>query len=940
MKTKFSHLLKITKLMTLLVLSIILIFSIISKLKAEPDGRTGRTSSTSQGCASACHASATISATQVSVVSANSLFSCAPGASLTFTITITNSTKTTAGVGIGVKMTQTSETNVGTLSFQTGSGLRLLNNELVHSSPKLISGGSASYVFVWTAPSTEGTYYLRSIGIATNNNGVADGNDLWNWMPVQALTVSSASTITITSPVGGEQWCVGSQHYIAWTSQSVQNVNIDQSSDGGNTYPINLASSVPASFGQWTWNISSLLPSGTQYKIRISDASNSNLTSISNNFTITQSASITGHPQSQELCIGLPFSFMVAATGDALQYQWRKNGSNIIGANTSTYAKPSAAVGDAGIYDCVVSSLCAPVSSNSATLIVNILTAITQQPTPQEICTNGNTSFYVVATGSDLTYQWQKNGTNISGANSATYSIINVTNSDAGDYRVIVTGKCLPSQTSQLVALTVATRPSISTQPTSQNICEGTKAVLTVNATGSTGMQYQWRKNGTNIPNATSATFSINSVAITDAGLYAVVVTGLCPPTTTSQSATITIIQNPKITAHPVTQNVREGDDVSLSVIATGPNLNYQWRKNSVYIALATNSSLDLKSVKLTDAGSYDCVVSNNCSGTTSNPAILTVTPLGSGPILTLSQTEVDFGIVLIGSSKDSLLAQCMKNTGNSALTISNIQITGANASEFSILNMTLPYNLNVNESRSLQVKFTPTSIGTKTAKIEFTSNAQINPSITLSAESPTISVDVSSMKLDFNPFIGTTQDKVFDITNNSSITLNLGLTIIGPNANLFSLIGTTSPVLIPVGSKATLTIRYSPVNTQKATAYLHLTSSYLMKAVDIELNGQATNSVDDKIDFISSIISSPNPSDGAIRFMITGLTPSPVDILITDLNGTVVHSFGEIFLLEGENEILWDGSDNNRKQCSSGVYNLLLKSGNKFQIQKVILIR
>jgi len=81
--------------------------------------------------------------------------------------------------------------------------------------------------------------------------------------------------------------------------------------------------------------------------------------------------SITSHPQSQTKVVGQSATFAVSASGTApLSYQWRKNGQNINGANSSTYTISSVTTGDAGNYDCVVTNACGSATSNPATLTV------------------------------------------------------------------------------------------------------------------------------------------------------------------------------------------------------------------------------------------------------------------------------------------------------------------------------------------------------------------------------------------------------------------------------------------------------------------------------------------------------------------------------------------------------------------------------------------
>lgn len=63
---------------------------------------------------------------------------------------------------------------------------------------------------------------------------------------------------------------------------------------------------------------------------------------------------------------------------------------------------------------------------------------ITVQPNSIDVLTGGEVDLSVTATGSALTYQWDKDGVAISGATGSTYTIASVQASDAGSYTVVV----------------------------------------------------------------------------------------------------------------------------------------------------------------------------------------------------------------------------------------------------------------------------------------------------------------------------------------------------------------------------------------------------------------------------------------------------------------------------------------------------------------------
>lgn len=171
-----------------------------------------------------------------------------------------------------------------------------------------------------------------------------------------------------------------------------------------------------------------------------------------------------------------------------------------------------------------------------------------------------------------------------------------------------------------------ATAPSITTQPVSLSVTQGAAATFSVVATGTATLSYQWRKDGTAISGATSASYAINSTATTDAGSYDVVVSNTAG-SVTSSAATLTVASTgaPAITTQPASQAATVGGSVTFSVSASGSSLSYQWRKAGVAIAGATTSSYTISSVATTDASTYDVVVTNSVGSVTSSAATLTV---------------------------------------------------------------------------------------------------------------------------------------------------------------------------------------------------------------------------------------------------------------------------------------------------------------------------
>lgn len=257
---------------------------------------------------------------------------------------------------------------------------------------------------------------------------------------------------------------------------------------------------------------------------------------------------------------------------------------------------------------------------------------ITTQPSSQTVVEGTAASFTVATSAIAPTFQWKKNGADISGANSATYNIPTTASTDEANYSVVVTegGK---STTSLAAILRLYKMPVIVTQPLAVTINQGQTATLSVKATG-LFLSYDWKKGGVSLgaPNLPTLTIA-NAQAIDDAN-YSVDVTNTAG-TTPSNSVHVTVRVPPGIPVggHPAHQIVALNTaSVTFTVAHTGTNLAFQWYKGTAAISGTTNPSaltdtLTITNIKSTDATYYRCVVRSlvGLPAVTSNPANLVV---------------------------------------------------------------------------------------------------------------------------------------------------------------------------------------------------------------------------------------------------------------------------------------------------------------------------
>jgi FG-GAP-like repeat/Abnormal spindle-like microcephaly-assoc'd, ASPM-SPD-2-Hydin len=112
---------------------------------------------------------------------------------------------------------------------------------------------------------------------------------------------------------------------------------------------------------------------------------------------------------------------------------------------------------------------------------------------------------------------------------------------------------------------------------------------------------------------------------------------------------------------------------------------------------------------------------------THASPQVIPLTGSGvNGPFLQLSPTHAYLGSANVGSTNGPQTIT-LSNSGNVALTITNIAVTGANAGDFA-QSKTCGNSLAVGTSCNVNVTFTPTAGGARTAALTITDNAPDSP--------------------------------------------------------------------------------------------------------------------------------------------------------------------------------------------------------------------
>ncbi|MBK9991286.1 MAG: immunoglobulin domain-containing protein [Verrucomicrobia bacterium] len=480
--------------------------------------------------------------------------------------------------------------------------------------------GATRATYVITAASTADSATYSAVVTNSVNSTVSDS---------AVLTVNAAS---VTAPTITNQ-------PKSVTVTAGQSASFSVTATGALTYQWLKNSTAISGATSATYSIPATTTSNAgNYSVVVTNSGVSTTSSVATltvNAVANTAPTITVHPVSVTVTAGQSASFSVTASGSAtLTYQWLRNGGSITGATTATYVIPATTTANAARYSVVVSNSAGSLRSDGASLTVNpvvIPPAITNQPVSLTVIAGQPASFSVTASGSaTLTYQWQKNGTAISGATSSTYAIPATTAANAGSYSVVVTNAASSIKSSDAV-LTVNVAPTITAHPVAVTVTAGQPASFSVTASGSATLTYQWTKNSVAISGATRATYTIPVTTAADTARYFVVVSNSVG-SIRSQSAPLTVnpaIIPPAITNQPVSLTVTAGQPASFSVTASGSaTLTYQWRKNGTVISGATSATYSIPATAAADAASYSVVVTNSAGSVATNDAILSVEPL------------------------------------------------------------------------------------------------------------------------------------------------------------------------------------------------------------------------------------------------------------------------------------------------------------------------
>lgn len=248
---------------------------------------------------------------------------------------------------------------------------------------------------------------------------------------------------------------------------------------------------------------------------------------------------------------------------------------------------------------------------------------VSQQPTGVSIICGQDFELSVsasIALGG-LTYQWQRYGGDIPGANGPTLSVTGAHFSDAGGYRCIITSDTFPNKyivTNEVDVQVHVPTVTVTEHPVGKMLFFGEELLLEANGvTNSGGITYQWLKDGEEITDATDAVLHIPAVGFGDAGSYCCIISSALVPAAKIASNTVPVMvfTPPIVVTHqPTGAILPEGSTHTLRTEASisWGGLTYQWQFNGIDLAGAGGTDLTVTNVNAATAGHYRCRISSD----------------------------------------------------------------------------------------------------------------------------------------------------------------------------------------------------------------------------------------------------------------------------------------------------------------------------------------
>jgi polygalacturonase len=354
---------------------------------------------------------------------------------------------------------------VGAAGSITGSSAVNAGASAVAYSIASVSGAST---YNWTVPSGASIASGQGTTSITVNYACSAASGSVTVTPSNGSCNGTAGSLSVTvTGVGAAGSITGSSAVGAGSSGVAYSI---ASVSGATTYTWTVPSGASIASGQGTTSItvnySCSAASGSVTVTPSNGSCSSTASSLPVTVTSVGAAGSISGPTT--VCTGQTgVGYSISSVSGAATYAWTvPTGATVASGQGSTSISVNWGSNAGSVTVTPSASGCAG-SGSSLSVAVNAAPGIVSGPSPQAVCNGGSASFTVSASGAGLSYQWQKNGSNISnggtvnGSTTTTLTLTGVGTGDSGaSFDCVVSGTCSPPATSGGATLTVNAGPA------------------------------------------------------------------------------------------------------------------------------------------------------------------------------------------------------------------------------------------------------------------------------------------------------------------------------------------------------------------------------------------------------------------------------------------------------------------------------------------------
>jgi len=503
------------------------------------------------------------------------------------------------------------------------------------------------------------------VPVATNGGNVCLGDDIelfgdpdglsgYTWTDPATTEIGTTQDVTISSSgygVGTHTFTLTVEDANTCVNKATTNVTVFElpSVNASNTGPVCIGGDVTISStvtgGQAPYDyLWTHVPSGTtyntdaftlnnvaadkagEYQLVVTDANTCGAAVASTIVVINDNPTVTLPVGPTNVCEGEALTLTASPAGGSgtyVSYAWYHEGVLIPTATTATLTINPSAPANAGDYTVTVTDDNGCISPLSNASTINIIPAfIPTINNDSPVCEGGDVQLSCTS-GPYAVYSW----TGPNGFSSALEDpvVSGTALAGAGDYTLTVTDGFGCTGT-EITTVVVNPNPTV-TVGDNGPLCVGETATITATPAGGTGpYTYAWEHNSNPLAPITDV-ITINPVALSDAGIYSVIVTDANTCSSTVAATTNLVVNDNPTVSLAYNNPVCETGTLTLTATAAGGSgtyTTYAWTKGGVTIPGETNSTLTIDPAALADAGDYGVTVIDN-SGCSSTEDVVTV---------------------------------------------------------------------------------------------------------------------------------------------------------------------------------------------------------------------------------------------------------------------------------------------------------------------------